>query len=183
MSSKGELTMRLNNQGQGQTFLIMIVVGALLGVFGSSTISRLNPFKAKKVPVAKQQAEKTEYFRDKVKGVEYKLTEKSKGQTPVIQKQTIGGLIDRFIKQVVAVGVILFLGSLVFGRNLFVSVKKMKNELFAKTKTLKQLVVGVSKAKAKMNGEKIILTDNLSKATDEDSKKIINEIKNEKSIE
>lgn len=162
--------------------VILLVVGSLLGLFGGNALSKLNPFKAGKVLVVKQESQREEYFKDKIKGIEYKISEKNKGQTPVRQKKTIGSFIDNSFQTLIKLGLILLIGSLVLGVNLFKYVRKLKDLSVKSIKALKQVVVGVNNAKPKMNGEGKTLTGELSKSMDEDSKKLVNEIKNEKSI-
>ncbi len=163
----------------GQQLMIFMVISMLVGGFGGNALSKLNPFKAGKVAVAKQESQKEEYFKDKAKGIEYRLTERSKGQTPVIKKQSF---VDKWLGALVKIGAILLIGSLFLGVNLFKYIRRLKDLSFKATKTLTQVIVGTQKAKPKMNGEEKILSGELASALDEDSKKLVREIKSEKSI-
>jgi len=140
----------------GNQMIILLVVGSLLGLFGGSAISKLNPFKAGKVAIVKQESQKEEYFRDKVKGIEWKMTERAKGSAPAKQSfgQSIGSFVDKSIKAIISLTIILFVGSIVLGVNLFGYVKRLR-------KTLTQLIVGTQKAKTKMNGEEKTLSNEL----------------------
>lgn len=158
----------------GNQFIIMLVVGSLLGLFGGNAINKLNPFKAGKVAVVKNESHREEYFRDKVKGIEYRVNEKNKDQAPA--KQTIGQSIGSFIDKSIKLIILGFVVSLFFGVNIFGYVLRLR-------KTVRQLVVGTANAKKELNGEGKILTTNLAKVMDSDAKKMVNEIKNEKSIE
>ncbi len=172
----------------GNQFLIMLVIGSVLGMFGSSAISKLNPFKSSKVTVAKQEMQKEEYFKDKVKGIEYKMTEKSKGQTPVKASlgQSIGSFVDKSIKAIISFALILFVGSLVLGVNLFGYVRKLKKLVFSRTKALRQTVAGIQEVKGKMNGEEEKLRASLKDKHDEETELLVKQIKlgnqDEKSI-
>ncbi len=162
--------------------VILLVIGSVLGLFGGNVISKLNPFKTGKVAVAKQEMQKEEYFKDKIKGVEYRITERSKGQTPVKQKRTIGSIIDNSFQALIKIGLIMLIASLFLGVNLFKYVRRLKNLSVSSMKALTQVVVGTQKAKASMNGEKEKLRASLRDELDQDSKKIVREIKDEKSI-
>ncbi len=161
----------------GNAFIIMLVIGALLGFGGRGVLSNMNPFKAGKVAIVKQESQREEYYRDKVKGIEYKMTERAKGSAPAKQTlgQSIGSFVDKSIKAIISFTIILFVGSLVLGVNLFGYVKRLR-------KTLTQLIVGTQRAKPKMNGEEKTLSTELASAMDEESKKLVRDIKSEKSI-
>lgn len=163
----------------GNMFLIMIVIGALLGFGGRGVLSNLNPFKAGKVAVVKQESQKEEYFRDKVKGIEYRMTSKNKAQAPA--KKTFGQGIGEFIDKSMKLIVFGIIASFLFGTNLFVHffkyVKKLKNTLMRKDKALRQTITGIQESKIIMNGEKEILLGKLSDKQDEDTKLLIKEIK------
>lgn len=156
----------------GNQMIMLLVVGSLLGLFGGNAISNLNPFKAGRVAVAKQEMQREEYFKDKIKGVEYKITERSKGQIP--QKQTlgnsVGSFVDKSIKAIISFFLISVVASLVFGINLFKYVGRLR-------KTVKQMVQGIEKAKPKLNGTENILKIELSQKMDEESKSVVDEIK------
>lgn len=163
----------------GNQFLILLVVGALLGFGGRGVLSNLNPFKASKVAVVKQESHREEYFRDKVKGIEYRMTERNKGSTPVKQTlgQSIGNFVDKSIKAIITffvLGVMLFLFT---GINIFKHVRRLKGLLVRKTKALRQTISGIQEAKIKMKGEKEILLETLKDKQDEDTKLLIKEIK------
>ena len=165
--------------GGGNMFLIMIVIVALLGFGGRGVLSNLNPFKAGKVAVVKQESQKEEYFRDKVKGIEYRMTSKNKAQAPV--KKTFGQSIGNFIDKSMKIIVIGIIASVLLSTNLFVHffkyVKKLKNILLRKDKALRQTISGIQEAKIQMNGEKDILLGKLKDKQDEDTKLLIKEIK------
>ncbi len=169
----------------GNSFIILLVIGMLMGGVGMKGLSSLNPFKAGKVAVVKQESQKEEYFKDKVKGIEYRMTSKNKAQAPAKKTfgQSIGSFIDKSLKLIV-LGVI---ASVLFGTNLFVYffryIKKLKNTLIRKDKALRQTIVGVQEAKIKMNGEEKILIESLKDKQDEDTKLLIKEIKLGKSDE
>ncbi len=163
----------------GNQFLILLVVGALLGFGGRGVLSSLNPFKANKVAVVKQESQTEEYFRDKIKGIEYRMTSKNKAQTPVKQTlgQSIGSFIDKSIKVIIAffiLGVLLFFFT---GINIFKHVRRLKGLLVRKDKALRQTISGIQEAKIKMNGEGKILVEKLRDKQDEDTKLLIKEIK------
>ncbi len=163
----------------GNQMIMLLVVGGLLGLFGGNAVSKLNPFKAGKVAIAKHELQKEEYFKDKVKGVEYRITERSKGKTPVIEKKSF---IDKSFTALVKIGVIFFLLSIFLGVNVIKYIRKLKTLSVSSTKALTQMIVGTQKAKPKMNGQEKILSTELATALDEDSKKLVREIKSEKSI-
>ena len=164
----------------GQQLLIFMVISMLVGGLGGNALSKLNPFnKSNKVAIAKQESHKEEYFKDKAKGIEWKMSERTKGQTPVIQKKSF---IDKWLGALIKIGAILLIGSVILGTNLFKYVRRLKDLSFRATKTLTQVIVGTQKAKPKMNGEEKILASELASALDEDSKKLIREIKSDKSI-
>ena len=164
----------------GQQLLIFMVISMLVGGLGGNALSKMNPFnKSNKVAIAKQESHKEEYFKDKTKGYEWKIKESSKGQTPVIKKESF---LTKWLGTLVKIGAILLIGSLFLGVNLFKYVRRLKDLSFRATKTLTQVIVGTQKAKPKMNGEEKILSKELGIALDEDSKKLVREIKSDKSI-
>ena len=172
----------------GNQFLILLVVGALLGFGGRGVLSNLNPFKAGKVAVVKQESQKEEYYKDKIKGIEYKMTERAKGSAPTKQTlgQSIGSFVDKSIKGIISFTIILFLGSIVLGVNLFGYVRKLKNLVFSRTKALRQTVAGIQEVKGKMNGEEEKLRASLKDKHDEETELLVKQIKlgkqDEKSI-
>lgn len=168
----------------GNAFIIMLVIGILMGGFGMKGLSSLNPFKAGKVAITKQESHKEEYFRDKVKGIEYRMTSKNKAQAPAKRtlSQSIGDFVATFWKMLIAIGVVSLGIFWLTGINV---VKKMRELIKSRNSHRKlnhQLVVGTQNAKKKMNGEQETLSTELGNALDEDSKKLVREIKSEKSI-
>jgi len=163
---------------------IMVVVFLLVfGGFAGSKISSLNPFSNKnKVAIAKSESSKEEYFRDKVKQIEYRSKESYKNKTPVVTKRTIGDTIGNFIDT--SLRLLFFLGIFGIGLALFATdrfvrvIKKLKST----SKTLVQVVRGNQKAKNVMNGEKKKLDSALKEELDEESKKIVSDIKHENNI-
>ena len=162
-------------------FLILLVVGALLGMFGGNAISKLNPFKVSRTQVVKQESSKEEYFRDKVKGFEYRMREKNKGQTPTNARTSIGSSIGQFIdnsfKLVIGFFVVGLVVLFLTGINIFKWTKNILVQLNSTRKALKQTVKGIEKAKPKLNGNDNILKNELAKGMDEESKLLIDEIK------
>ena len=167
-------------------FLIgALVIGVLLGGFGGSAISKLNPFKdTGKVSVVKQETQREEYFKDQIKGIEYRIKEKGQSQAPV--KQTLGGkigsVIDNSFRMVISFLLITLAVFFFTGINIVKVILDLRRKVTAYRKTLTQTVVGVQNAKTKLNGSKDVLKNELAIAMDSDSKKLIDEVKHEKSI-
>jgi len=152
----------------------VLILGLMVGTSGGNFISKLNPFSGSRTHVEKSETQREEYFRDKVKGIEYRVEERTKNRTPSSSSASIGSKVGSFIDSSLnfiigffIVGVILFL---FFGVNIFRYVKRIG-------KTLKQVIIGIQKSKEKMNGEKEILRQSLSSELDADSKKVISDIK------
>ena len=161
----------------GNQMIMLLVVGGLLGLFGGNAISKLNPFKARRVVVVKQEMQREEYFKDKVKGIEYRITERSKGQTPVKQKKTIGSFIDNSFQAIIKLTIVMFIGSLLLGVNLFKYIRRLKTLTLNAMKGLKQTVKAIEIAKPKLNGEEKVLKEQLARNQDEDTKLLIDKIK------
>lgn len=175
--------MKLNNKGQGQLLIMVLVVGILFGGVGRGFLSKINPFKAKTVAVQKDQGVKEEYFKDKIKGIEYRYKETHKSQntqpaTSGTLGQRIGNFIDSSIRLII--GFIIFGIILLFltGINIFKYVKRILIELNAHRRALKQTIKAVDSAKPKLNGEDKTLKAELAKFQDEETKILINKIKN-----
>jgi len=168
----------------GNQFLIAIVVMSLLGggLLGSK-ISSLNPFSSKnKVAVAKSESTKEEYFRDKIKGVEYRAKESYKNKTPVVTKRTLGQILGNFIDKSLRLLIFLSIAGIALfwftGINIINVFKRLKRT----TKALTQVIRGTQEAKKKMNGEQEKLRSALKEELDEDSKKIVKDIKMDNNI-
>lgn len=186
--------MRINNKGQTQLLMIVLVGGLLFGAFGGLKLGKLNPFKSSKATVTlKDEGNKEEYFKDKIKGIEYKSKETYKTQNKQASGATastigsrIGNLIDSSIQLIMFVligGVVLFVFT---GINIFKYIKRAGSlakdaalEANRYRKALKQTVKAIDKASPKMNGEDKVLKELLDRKQDEDTKTIINEMKNE----
>lgn len=157
----------------GNQFIILLVVGSLLGMFGGNAISKLNPFKGGgKTQIVKNEFQREEYFNDKIKKIEYRIKEKNTERTPV--KRTLaskaGNFVENFFGGLIKfaiVGVILFF---LTGINIFKIFLRLR-------KTLRQVVKGIEKAKPLLNGEQAKLKEKLSRAMDDESKLLVDEIK------
>ena len=176
--------MRLNNKGQGQLMMILLVVGLIFGGLGGLKLASLNPFKAKAGIVQKDEGHKTESYRDKIKGIEWRSEERykmqNKGTTPSGGSigSAIGNFIDKSIQLIIFVtiaGVILFF---VTGINIFKRFKQIAQDANRYRKALKQTIKAVDVASPNMNAEDKILKAMLAMKQDEDTKKLISEIKN-----
>lgn len=182
-----------NNKGQVPYLLIgALVFGILFGGLGFSKLGKLNPFKSKAAIVQKDEGRSSEYFKDKIKGIEYRseTTHKSQNTNNAAVSNTIGGTIGNFIdsslaliKFVLIVGVLLLLFT---GINIFKYIKRAGaiakdalSEANRYRKGFKQTVKAIQAAKPKMNGEFDILIDKLRDAHDDETEKIVKEMKNE----
>ena len=154
--------------------IILMLVGALVGFWGKGAVSSLNPFKSStaKVQVVKNESQKEEYFRDKVKGIEYRMSKKGQEQTPVKKTlgSSVGSFIDNFWSSIVKIGILFGVIFFMTGINLFKYILRLR-------KTLTQLVKGIDKAKPRLNGEQKALKEELSSAMDEDSKRVVDDLK------
>lgn len=159
----------------------VLVFGLLFGGFAGSKVSKIFPSFNNSRVVEKSQSDREEYFRDKVKGIEYRYTEKTKNQSPAKQTlgQKVGSIIDNFFQLIIGIFIFLLVGSFILGINLFKFVTGLIRKTRELGKALKQTVHGVEKAKIKMNGEKEILKEALKDKQDASTKKLISEIKNE----
>lgn len=135
----------------GNQFLMAVVVMSMLGggLLGSKLTS-LNPFSSRnKVAIAKSESSKEEYFRDKVKGIEYRAKESYKNRTPVVSKRTVGERIGNFIDKSFQLLIFLAIGGfalfLLTGINILKVIKRLKNALTSTTKTLTQVIRGTIK--------------------------------------
>lgn len=157
-----------------------LVFGLFFGFSGKNIISNLNPFKSS-AQVQKSENEKEEYFRDQIKGIEYRVKEKSKNQTPSNTGNSIGMRIGRFIDSSIQLVIGFFVVGLVIlfltGFNLFKFVSNKLKQLNNYRKTLKQTVQAIENAKPKMNGSEEILKTELSKSMDTESKRLIDDLK------
>lgn len=165
----------------GNQMIILLVIGGLLGLFGGNAISKLNPFKAGRVAVVKQESQREEYFRDKVKNIEYRMTERSKNQAPSNAGTSIGSRVGRFVDNSLKLIIGFFILGIILlfltGINIFKFTKNIIIKLNSTRKALKQTVQGIEKAKPKLNGNENILKTELAKGMDEESKLLIDEIK------
>jgi len=176
--------MRLNNKGQGQVLLIVLVVGIVFGGFSGNILSKLNPFKAKPGIMQKEQGNKEEYFRDKIKGIEYRSKETHKYQNRENSgNATVGQKVGNFIDSSIQFIIFFIIGGLALlyftGFNIFKRFRNLLKDLKAHKRALKQTVKAVDIAKPKLNGEDRVLKEELAKAQDEATKILINKMKNE----
>jgi len=163
--------------------MMIVVMLLLFGGLAGAKVSSLNPFSSKnKVAIAKSESSKKEYFRDKVKGIEYRAEESYKNKTPVVTKRTLGDKIGNFIDKSFQLLVFLgFAGVALFfftGINI-INVFKRLNKT---RKALIQVVRGTQEGKKKMNGEQEKLRSALKEELDEESKRIVSDIKHDNNI-
>lgn len=167
----------------GNQFLIGLMVFSLLfGAFGGAKLANLNPFSSKnKVAIQKSETQREEYFKDKIKGIEYRVSEKEQNRTPVVSNLTLGQKVGSFIDNSFQVIIAMVIFSVVVfyftGINLFRVFRKLIKKVSNYRKALKQTVTGVEKAKIKLNGEKEVLKNELAKEQDSASKVLIDKIK------
>jgi hypothetical protein len=165
----------------------VLLFGLLLGGLGGSNLAKLNPFGGLSRPKAVQKSEgqREEYFRDRIKGIEYRFSENIKEQNRENSESpsTIGGSIGAFIDSSIQFIIIFVIGGLLLlfftGFNVFKYVKVMKQRLMETRKALKQTIKAVEKAKPKMNGDSQVLKTELKNAHDEASDLLIRKLKNE----
>lgn len=177
----------MNNKGQTNILIAVMVLGILFGGFTGAKISSLNPFKGSPKAVEKSEGHKEEYFRDKIKGIEYGSKETYKNQNPKSTGsetigQRIGNVIDSSLRIIIAFGLFALAVLFLTGINLFKYVKNLVKNLNETRKALRQTVSGVQEAKGKMNGEKEILRQALKDKQDEDTKVLIQKLKNGDSV-
>ena len=156
--------MRLNNKGQGQFMMILLVVGLLFGGLGGLKLASLNPFKAKAGITQKDEGQKSEFYRDKIKGIEFRSEERYKMQnkgavTGNSIGSKIGSFIDSSIQMIIYVVIIGFLLLFFTGINIFKRFKKIANDAIRYRKALKQTVKAIDVAGPKMNGEDKVLRE------------------------
>jgi len=178
--------MKLNNKGQGQLFMIILVVGLLFGGLGGLKLGNINPFKSKAgVATQKDEGNKSEYYRDKVKGIEYRSEERYKIQNKasIAGSNTIGAKIGNFIDKSIQLILFVIIGGIILffvtGINIFKRFAEIAAEAKRYRKALKQTIKAVDVASPKMNGEDKVLKALLAMKQDEDTKNLINEMKNE----
>jgi len=179
--------MKMNKRGQSELLIIVLVAGVLFGGLGGLKVAKLNPFSRTKAAgsIQKDEGRKSEYYRDKIKGVEYRNEETYKNQnnTNLAGSDTIGSKIGRFIDSSIRLIIFVLIGGLILffvtGINIFKRFKQIGKEIYQYKKALKQTVKAVDVAKPKMNGEAKILKDLLAMKQDEDTKNLIAKLKNE----
>ena len=62
--------MKLNNKGQGQMMMYLMIVMFLFGGLGGLKIGKLFGGGRKAVAIQKDEGQKSELFKDKIKGIE-----------------------------------------------------------------------------------------------------------------
>lgn len=175
---------KLNNKGQGQMLLILLAVGVLVGGVGGMKIGNIFSPKAR-VAVQKDEGQKSEHYRDKIKGIEFRSEERYKMQNKgaANASATIGGKIGTFIDssiQMIIYVVIIGVALLFFtGINIFKRFKELAQDSLKYRKALKQTVKAIDVAGPKMNGEAKTLREWLARKQDEATENIIREMKNE----
>ena len=185
--------MKLNNKGQVPYFLIgALVFGIMFGGLGFSKLSKLNPFKAKAGIVQKDEGRSSEYFKDRIKGLEYRseTSHKSQNTDNAANSGTIGSTVGNFIDSSIQLIVFVIIGGVLLllftGINIFKYIKRAGTiakdaavEANKYRKALKQTVKAIDVASPKMNGEDKVLKEQLSRKQDEDTEVIIRRMKNE----
>jgi len=159
-----------------QLMIGMLVFAMLSGTVGGIGLSKM--FRGNKsANVAKSEQNREEYFRDKVKGIEYKMKEGYKNQTPVKTTlgQKLGNLVDNFIGLFVvgAIFVFFLMPGVFWG-----VVNRLRHSLKVHRNALKQTIDGIEKAKPKLNGEEEKLKEALRDKQDTATKKIVADLKN-----
>lgn len=177
--------MILNNKGQGQMMMMLMVAMLLFGGLGGLKIGKLFGGGRKAVAVQKDEGNKSVTFRDKIKGIEYRSEERYKMQNKGAANSggTIGSSIGAFIDksiQIIIYTVIIGFALLFFtGINIFKRFKKIASDAMRYRKALKQTVKAIDIAGPKMNGEEKTLREWLSRKQDDESENLIREMKNE----
>jgi len=179
--------MKINNKGQAMNMLLIVgVIGLLFGTFGGAKLSKFGLFKGKPSITQKSEENREEYFKDKAKQIEYRYKHKSTSQNKQVVQgapSTIGGRIGSFIDSSIQLIVMVIIGGFILmyftGINIFKKIKDATLKANRYRKALKQTVKGVQVASPKLNGEDKMLKIELSKAQDEDTKRLINDMKNE----
>jgi hypothetical protein len=173
-----------NNKGQGQMLLILLAAGVIFGGIGGMKVGSIFKSKAR-VAVQKDEGQKSEYYKDKIKGVEFRSEERYKMQNKgaATANATIGGKIGSFIDssiQMIIYVVIIGVALLFFtGINIFKRFKELAQDSLRYRKALKQTVKAIDVAGPKMNGEEKVLREWLSRKQDEATENVIRELKNE----
>ena len=165
-------------------FVIVAIIGILFGGFGATQLSKLNPFSSKnKVHYHKSESRTNQYYRDKVKGVEWQIEERHENKVPTQQKQTFGAKLGNFVdaswKLLIWFGIFSLVLAYFTGFKTWVFIRNLIHDRNRHRKGLRQSIAGIEKAKPKMNGELGILKDALRDKQDADTKKLIAELKNE----
>jgi hypothetical protein len=180
--------MRFNNKrGQATTYLLAgaVIFGMLFGGMGMSKLGKLNPFKAKAGIVQKEEGNTSEFYRDKIKGIEYRSETRHKAQNSqnTAVSNTIGSRIGNFIDSSIQLIMFILIGGtillLLTGINIFKYIKKVTVNANRYRKALKQTVKAVDKAKVKLNGSYQFLSEELRDKHDDDTENLIREMKNE----
>jgi len=176
----------------GNLMLYGLIAMFIFGGIGGLKIGKLNPFKGKPAIVQKTQQTKEEYFKDKIKGIEWKSKESSKGQNSQnnAAPATIGSRIDALINSslylilwffIIGLGILWLTGFNIFKRfkDLIFKLNESRKEATASRKALKQTVKGIQAAKPRMNGDFEVLLDKLRDAHDDETEGIVKKMKNE----
>ena len=177
--------MKLNNKGQGQMMMYLMIVMFLFGGLGGLKIGKLFGGGRKAVAVQKDEGHMVEYYKDKIKGTEfrreesYKMQNKGAANASGTIGSSIGAFIDKSITVIIYTVIIGFVLLFFTGINIFKRFKKIASDVMKYRKALKQTIKGVDVASLQMNGEDKILKATLAMKQDEDTKNIINEMKNE----
>lgn len=164
--------------------LVMLFLSG--GIVGSK-INSLNPFKSNnKVYVQKSKTSRIEYYKDRVKGFEHRIEERSENKTPIAKNLTVGQTVGSFIDNSFQLLLWYFFGGiavlLLTGFNIFKWTKKKLYELNMYRKSSIQTSKAIQIAKKKMNGETKKLLDALDSTQDEDVKTFIRKFKDENNI-
>jgi hypothetical protein len=187
--------MRFNNKkGQATLYLIAgaAIFGMLFGGMGITKLGKLNPFKAKAGIVQKDEGRTSEFFRDKIKGIEYRSETQHKSQNTqnAAVSNTIGSKIGRFIdSSIQLIMFVLIAGTILLfltGINIFKGFRRLGKaaqeaavEANRYRKGLKQTVKAIKESKEKLNGEYEILAGSLRDTHDDETEAIVKQMKNE----
>ena len=180
----------MNKKGQMNTvFIAVLVMGLLFGGFTGAKLSSLNPFKSSKI-VERSEGQKQEYFKDTIKGYEYRYEEKYKNQAPSPSGGTVGQKVGNWVAKLIDTSLTLIIIFIILGFallyftgiNIFKKFINLNNKVKTFKKSVVQTVAGIEVAKSKMNGEKEILKAGLDAKQDNDVKTLIDKIKNGEEI-
>lgn len=177
--------MKLNNKGQGQIMIILLVVGLLFGGLGGLRLAKIFSPRRKAAIVQKDEGHKSISFKDKIKGIEWRSEERYKMQNKATgaESGTIGARIGNFIDKSIQIIIFVVIGGIILffvtGINIFKRFAELAKEAKKYRKALKQTVKAIDVASTKMGGEDNVLKAALSDKQDEDSEILIKQIKNE----